>query len=249
MAWTKPTSITSWSFSRLKSYETCPLKLKLTAIDKLKEPQSPAMARGDGIHKTIEAFIKSGTSGRVPKELEAHAATLKDLRNRYKKARDTIVVEDTWAFKSDWTRTTWDDWSGCWLRVKLDVAYVELVGKKPVLRIIDWKSGKFSPQFNLQEYLDQLDLYGLGALLVNADIPDIEVIPQLYYTDAGVVYPPEGETKVYTHADFPRLKKAWMARAKPMLNDRQFAPKPNRWCSNCFFRKANKAAGGGQCVY
>jgi len=53
-------------------------------------------------------------------------------------------------------------------------------------------------------------------------------------------------------ADLPRLKKEWVARTKAMLNDKKFAPKPNRFCGFCHFRKDNVAqaiTGGGRCQY
>ena len=51
----KPTTIQGpWSYSRLTTWEQCPLKAKLKYIDGLKEPGSPAMDRGTAIHKDAE---------------------------------------------------------------------------------------------------------------------------------------------------------------------------------------------------
>ena len=50
--------VTSWSFSRYSTYKQCPLKLKLSAIDRIREPGNEAMARGDAIHKLAEKYIK-----------------------------------------------------------------------------------------------------------------------------------------------------------------------------------------------
>ena len=68
MAFKKPTTITSWSFSRYSVYILCALKAKFAFVDKIKEPGNDAMARGDAIHKQAEAYLK-GTLARLPVEL------------------------------------------------------------------------------------------------------------------------------------------------------------------------------------
>ena len=227
--------ITAWSFSRYSTYAQCPRKARYLYIDKLKEPGSPAMERGNEIHKLAERYIK-GQVARLPPVLALFRASFSALRKAFKDDRTSIAVEETWAFRRDWTRTTWDDWNGCWLRVKLDVAHV-IEGN---VVIIDHKTGKFSPSYNLQQYMEQLDLYALASLIV---YPSHSVTPFLRFLDHEIVYPEEPIT--YVPADLPRLKKEWERRTKPMLRDRTFAPKPNSLCRFCHFRKDN----GGPCVY
>lgn len=248
MAWLKPTNFTSWSFSRLNAWEVCPLAAKLSLIDKVPQPPrlpDHPMERGDRIHKLAEAYVKGDAPARpFPPELERFKEEFSRLRKLRRKDSELVVVEETWAFRKDWTVTRWDDWSGCWLRVKLDLC--EFDGE--TVRPIDVKTGKFSPQWNLPDYLRQVELYALAALIVYADVgPELRVSPRLMYTDAGVVYPEAGESQVYTPADLPGLKKKWERAAKPMLADRTFKPKPHRFCSSCHFRKDNKEQGGGQC--
>jgi hypothetical protein len=247
MAWAKPTTITSWSFSRWKMYSDCPLKLKLSAIDKIKEPPSPAMTRGNDIHKLAEDYIK-GKLKKLPDELTLFPKFFKLARDRFKKSPTLISVEDTWSFRKDWTITRWDDWIGCWLRVKVDVCLIDT----ETVSIIDHKTGKYSPQYNLEDYMLQMDLYALSALVYYAGLgAGLKVLPRLHFLDHEIVFPEPGskDIRVYTPTDLPRLKKEWESRAKPMLADKQFSPKPNRWCPNCFFRASNKAGGGGQCKF
>lgn len=227
--------ITAWSFSRYNTYAQCPLRARLLYIDKRKEPGSPAMERGNDIHKLAEGYIK-GQLPRLPKELALFRTSFTALRAAFRKG--AVAVEETWAFRRDWTRTTWDDWNGCWLRVKLDAAHV--VGDE--VMVIDFKTGKFSPQYNLDQYLEQLDLYALASLLVH---PDKTVTPWLHFLDQDVVYPATDQPRVYTPKDLPRLKREWEKKIKPMLNDRKFAPRPSNMCRFCSFRKDN----GGPCQY
>jgi RecB family exonuclease len=230
-----PSKITAWSFSRYNTYRTCPRRAKYLYIDKMKEPGSPAMDRGSDIHKLAERYVK-GQVARLPPVLALFRDRLAAMRKAFRSDRASIAVEETWAFRRDWTRTTWDDWDGCWLRIKLDVAHVTVGG----VEITDWKTGKFSPQYNLDQYVEQLELYALGSLIV---YPDQPVTPYLRFTDHEITYPAAGEGTTYVPADLPRLKKAWEKKTRPMLSDSTFAPRANSGCRWCHFRKDN----GGPC--
>jgi hypothetical protein len=197
------------------------------------------MARGALIHTIAEQYIKGVLPAKIPPELKAFAADFKELRAMYKKIAYSMVVEDNWAFTKGWDETAWNDWVGCWVRIKLDCAF-HFDGT--TLRVRDWKTGKFREEKN-EEYLEQLELYALSALLLHEHIQ--EVRPDLVYLDVGVVYPPADAPLVYTRADIPRLKKLWEKRVKPMLTDTVFAPRPNNLCKWCHFRKDN----GGPCQY
>lgn len=257
MSWAKPQpqKLTAWSFSRWSVYDQCPLKAKLQFIDKIQEPSDPngPMARGDAIHKAAQAYIEGpGRTMKLIPELKGVNSTLQMLRKRYRADPESMTVEQTWAFKSDWTRTTWNDWRGCWLRIKVDVSWQEIDEDVLVVHVKDWKSGKFSPQYNLPEYLLQLDLYATGALTIfnDDDFPKVRVLPHLHYTDAQLTYPATGEEKVYTQKDKKRLQKEWTNRVKPMLNDTTFQAKPNSKCRWCFYGQAGKVKGGpGICRY
>lgn len=236
--------ITAWSFSRYMDYKQCPLKAKLKHLDKIKEPTSPPMLRGIEIHDLAEGYIK-GRVARLPKELKEFKLLFQRLRKQYKKAISGMVVEDTWAFTKDWDETTWNDWIRCWVRIKLDCAEHE---GDDTLIVRDWKTGKFREEMN-EDYVEQLELYALAALLLHEHIEAVK--PQLVYLDYGIVYPEPGsdDELIFTRKDIPKLKKLWAKRTGPMLKDKIFAPKPNNKCCWCFFRKSNAANGGGQCKY
>ena len=163
--------VTSWSFSRYSDYKQCPLKAKLKHIDKISEPPNEAMARGAQIHNLAEDFIK----GKVPKlapELKLFEKEFKRLRAMFKKISQSMVVEDNWAFTKDWDETAWNNWTACWVRIKLDCAHHE---EDTVLVVTDWKTGKFRPEQN-EEYVEQLELYALSALLLHDHIEEVRPI-------------------------------------------------------------------------
>lgn len=248
--------ITAWSYSRYKDYVTCPLKAKLKHIDKIAEPANDAMTRGSAIGKMVENYLK-GKKELLEPALEKYRPDFKadfklfktDLEEAKKlvaKKTITTIVEDSWAFTRTWAITQWNNWAECWLRVKMDYAFMV---NGDTLHIVDWKTGKFRPDMN-HDYIEQLELYALAGLLM---YPHVKVVyPCLKYLDIGRTYPdPEhGEALLkFTRADLPELIKVWEKRVKPMLNDTRFAPKPNRLCAWCHYRYSNKANGGGQCQY
>jgi hypothetical protein len=191
------------------------------------------MERGAAIHKEAEDFLK-GVGKTVPESLKKFSDLAKKIRKLYKKKILGAIVEDNWSFTKDWGKTQWNNWADCYLRVKLDCAYYE---DDSTLNIDDWKTGKFRPELN-EDYVEQLELYALAALVL---FPHVDkVIPRLRYVDGGETYPPIGTCTIYTRDDIDRLKKVWAKRVKPMMVDKIFAPKPNRWCTTCHFRKSNK---------
>ncbi len=247
--------ITSWSFSRWNVYDQCPAKAKYQFIDKLPQPPSKNLERGTLIHKQAECFIKGQPApmltdpiprltmggdwvdvkkvkfhklGVLPPELKSFEEYFQFLARRYKNKLSAMAVETTWAFRADWSHTTFDDWKGCVLRVKVDCAYEE----DGILYIDDWKSGKYNADL-AEEYKKALQLYTLGGFMWYPHIKKIR--PRLRYTDMGASWPEEGEILEYDRADIPKLKELWLKRTRPMLNDIQFAPKPNSKCRFCPF--------------
>ena len=236
MAYPAPKVFTSWSNSRLNLYDQCPYKAKLVNLEKRPEPKNAAMTRGIDIHALAEQYLK-GVRRLFPPELKLHAPLFKAIRAQVKRDPASVIIEDNWAFTKSWGPSRWDDWANCWLRVKLDCA----VRDGNVVTIYDFKTGKYRTD-NFDEYTRQLELYALTALLVFSSIgAELQVSPRLVYLDTGDVYGSE----VYNLSDVPKLKKTWEKRVKPMMNDKVFAPKPNRWCPWCYFRKDN----GGPCQY
>jgi len=231
---------TSWSYSRYSDYRQCPLKFRLKHLDKIKEPGSEAMQRGTEIHDKAEAYIK-GTTDVLDPRLGSFETELKAFREQYKKKINGMVVEDTWAFTSNWDETSWDDWVHCWVRIKLDCAHhLEF----NTMVVSDWKTGKIRQEM-VEDYMEQLELYALAALLLHEHIE--AVIPRLCFTDQGEIYP--RDPIVYVRSEMEDLKKKWTKRVKPMMTDTVFAPRPNDKCRWCFYRASNKTNGGGQCKY
>lgn len=231
----------AWSSSALSLHTQCPLKFRFSKIDKIPEPQSPALARGIEIHKMCEDYVKGliDTCPPAIHQFEKELNWLQDMRVNYPKC---VVVEQEWAFRRDWSMTTWFA-KDVWLRAKLDVVYLDPY--KDEGHIIDWKTGKMS-EYKLAEYLEQLELYALVTLL---KYPELEkVTPSLGFIDHGIKFP-DHPRPYFTRADIEGLKLKWEEKVRRMMSDTIYPAKPNKLCGWCHYRTSNKANGGGQCDF
>jgi len=213
--------ITAWSFSRLQDYRACPAKAKYKHILRMREPSSPAAQRGTDIHLMAEQFTK----GELKKLPEPLAGFKKDFA-MLKKVE--AACEEQWAYGADWGMTGWFD-KDVWLRVKLDVHYVQ----KKTLFVVDHKTGKENAA-----HLEQLSLYALAGMLRGYNITG--VVAQLWYLD----HDKKAEAE-FTVGDMARLQRIWQAEVKPMLSDTKFVPNPGTHCRWCAFSKAK----GGPCKF
>lgn len=247
--------IKAWSWSRYADYVQCPRKAKYKHVQKMKEPGSAAMNRGGAIHDIISEYIR-GTIKTLPKLLkyefedEKFSEEFPDLtfikkelmkfRKDYtKKDHSKMTVEDDWAFTKSWGITKWDDWNGCWVRMKLDLAH--LIHKGKALVITDWKSGR-SREEDKQAYAAQLELYAVAGFI---KYPEVDIIyPRLVFVDSGVVFPEDMPDLFFERKELDRLQKAWVKQTAPMFLDTIFAPRPNNKCRWCWFGQAKKASGG-----
>lgn len=225
--------LTAWSFSRYSLYKQCPAKFYYSTILKLEEPKGAALERGGAIHDQADDFVK-GKVKKLPDTLTHFAPEFRRIQVKFKKEPTAIVAESEWAFTRAWGPSQWKDWDNCWLRVKVDLA--ERVGN--IVTITDWKTGRYRPD-NREDYLEQLELYGVGALHVYGAIPDLHVKARLVYLDANVIYPEPGAETIVTAKDVPALRKTWEKRVQSLFADKTFAPKPNQFCRFCHFRKEN----------
>jgi Protein of unknown function (DUF2800). len=239
--------VTSWSFSRYGDYKTCPLKFKLKHIDKIAEPKSDAMQKGIDAHNDAEAYVK-GTLAKLPPVLSGLKDEFVAMRKMYKSKKFPMIVEDNWAFTAEWEETQWNDWVRCWVRIKLDAAHYVTADE---MMVTDWKTGKPS-EFKNAEYMEQLELYAVAALLMSAR-ENVRVRVRLGFTEAGEIVVPRdknGDEITYTRADLPRLMKEWNKRVKPMMSATNFPPRANSTCRWCFYGQAGKAKGGpGLCQF
>lgn len=220
--------ISSWSYSRLKNYETCPYQAYLRYGERRPEPATidrTNAERGIAIHTEAESFIKDANAP-LPKSIAKNAAVMEEVKAAFAEGRAS--VEEEWAFTVEWEPTGWMA-SNAWLRIKLD-AYVkdEVVGTA-----FDWKSGrKFGNEI---PHAQQGQLYMLGCFVRD---PELEVVKTRFvYVDHGVEVQRE-----YTRDQVPKLLAYWTERGSKMTNALTFPAKPNK--INCRYCPYSPNNGG-----
>lgn len=222
----------AWSWSRWETYDTCPLQAKYKFLVKGKPfVASAAMERGDRIHKATAAYIEGKAPAPPPEvTLPFQIKLLEECRL----ANDKLV-EQQWAFNHNWSATGWFDKAGskngaAWLRTIVDfaTAYDDMA-----VEVIDWKSGKM-----YGHNADQVELFALATMRYFR--PATKVLTRLVYFDAKTEVVDEFDTK-----DQDKLIAKWEAKVTPMLNDRDFIPRPGNHCYRCDFAKSK----GGVCRF
>jgi len=122
----------SWSYSRLKNFETCPKRHWHVDINKdAKEEDSEQLQWGNAVHKALADRIANGTP--LPIGMERY----EDWANRILTGGGNILVEQKLAINKDFGKTTWFG-DEAWYRGIGDV--IKIVGR--VGLIVDWKTGK-----------------------------------------------------------------------------------------------------------
>lgn len=220
--------VKAWSYSAYAQWAMCPLQYKLEKLDKIKLEESPAMARGNKLHKGIAAFV-SNQVDTLPQEAMAHDATLQTMREIRDVPADKKQVEQQWGYTAAFAPTGWFG-ADTWFRSVLDagVMYEDMT-----YECVDWKSGK--------RYGSNDDQMETQAIAVMARFKPVRhVTTRLAYFDQGT----------FEFAEFPvshkqKLIDKWRDKVAPMFSDTIFAPRPNEKCRFCGFSRSK----GGQCAF
>lgn len=211
-----------WGFSKLDVYRACPQKFAYQFIEKLPQPSSDAMARGQAMHEEIESYL-NGWITDLSTNLIGWKSAFDNLKRTDFKGEQAIGIDKDWNLLPDWfdKRT--------WLRVKMD-AYFR---KDKHMTVIDFKSGKYRVPST-----DQIELYAVSGLSI---APDIEkVSAEFWFLDTDDVY-----TKVYFAEELKLLRKKYEQCAAPLYTEEVWAPTPSRECRWCPYSKTK----GGKCIY
>jgi hypothetical protein len=218
----------SWSYSRWKDHNDCARKYFYKYVEKIPEPESPAMERGSSVHKTIAQYLR----GDLPVNDPIPGWTY--FEQLFKQLRELEpAIEQEWGFTDRWRSTGWfaDD---TWFRSKLDSFLY--YNEDDTADIIDFKTGK--PR---NETAMQAELYFVSALIKRPKLQSAVV--RFWYVDTDQ----KGKEVVYRFTrDMGReIVKRWTKRAEEMLSDRIFAPNPSYSCNWCPYGKSK----GGGCKY
>lgn len=215
--WPVSKRITAWSYSRWADYELCPAKAKYKHVDKIKEPENPAMKNGSKVHAELADYLSIGLGRDLPKSGEKFADILQQLRTL------EPIHDQEWGFTDRWDVTGWFS-KDTWFRSKLDVC---VVYDDNTADVVDFKTGKAS-----DSHAQQGELYAISVFLRYANVQYVTV--RFWYLDTGA------ETvQHFARREMEEMIYTWEKRVKPMLSDEIFAPRPGNHCRWCFFAKSN----------
>jgi hypothetical protein len=204
--------ITQGSHSRLGVFEQCKHRANLKYVQRIPEPDRAlrpgqtehANDRGSRIHDNCELYVRNQA------KLCAEAAKyfrpeLDNLHERYKRDRATVILEEDWAFTSNWESCDWGA-KEAWLRMKLD-ALVFLSKIEAVA--IDYKTGR--KDGNEIKHNEQTQLYQLGTFM---KYPELEIVhTELWYLDQD-----ELTSMTYRRDQGLRFQRRWNERMNNMTS-------------------------------
>ena len=204
----------SWSYSKLKSYETCPKRCWHVDIARdVVEPESDQLREGNEVHRALELAVSRNDP--LPPGM-GHLVEWVQKLHTARAAGWKLYVEQKLAITRDFSPCGYFD-KRCWFRAKADVLAV----KGTAALAIDWKTGKMKPD------APQLALISACVFAHN---------PQIQKVQTEFVWLSEGERTPasYTRADMP----AFWSDMLPRVGDLEqatktttFPAKPGRLCA------------------
>lgn len=199
----------SWSFSRLKNYETCPLRHLEVDIKKSFADDGVGLAEGSATH---DALAKA-CSGQAP--LPSRYAHLQTWVDRIVAGTGELMVEQKYALTRDFQPTTYFA-RNVWYRGIGDVVRID----GPVGLVADWKTGKIVD--------DSVQLMLMAACLF-AHYPQLKRVRSEYIWLKEDCTTPE----VFTRQEIADAWITLLPRVKSLetaSQTQQYAPKPGGLC-------------------
>ena len=166
--------VPAWSYSALKTFETCPYRTYISKVKKVREDFGPAAERGTRIHDEAEKYVRHEL-GELPDSLKKFAKKFSELKDLFTEAK--VETEGEWGFTLSWEPTGWLS-PDTWARVKLDALVHE---DETSARVIDYKTGKQIG--NEIAHSQQALIYAIATFF---RFPDLESVnTELWYLDHG----------------------------------------------------------------
>jgi len=206
--------MTTWSFSRLKSFETCPKQFyHVTVLGEYPVVQTDAMTYGTAMHKAAEDYV--GEDKPLPDKFMYVKGVLDELLS----FRGTKLTEQRLGLTRDLKPCGFKD-KDVWFRGIVDLAIVDTLGERAW--IVDYKTGKST------KYADKGQLE-LMALSIFKKFPDVKHInAALLFVVANEII--EAEYKIESSFD---LWGKWLkkyARMEKAYETDVWNPRPSGLC-------------------
>jgi len=185
-----------YSYSRLNTYESCPLKYRYSYIDKLEKVQSIEAFMGNRVHEVLEKLYEN--------QMISKKNELKDLLEHYEKIWDENYSDEIKIIRTEYTADNYRDTGrkcivdyykryepfdetktlGLEREISIDIGPYNLKGfidrisqrEDGTHEIHDYKSSRYLPSQNEIDSDKQLGLYQIGIENLWPDVFDIDLV-------------------------------------------------------------------------
>ena len=233
--------ISAWSFSRLEVFEKCAYQAWLKYVQKRpegsNEKRDKALEKGRRVHDEAEQYIR-GELESMPAELKKFEDDFRKFQALYAEHPELVVMEEDWAFTTDWLPTGWFD-DNAWLRLKVDRLHW-LDDEQTAARLTDYKTGR--KEGNEVKHGQQGQLYAIACFMQFPKLEALEV--EFEYLDHGK----KSLRKTYTREQaVERFLPMFTKRGLALTEATEFRPRPNR--INCAWCPYGPNKGDGSCEH
>ena len=211
--------IPAWSYSALKTFESCAYRSYIAKVKRIQEDFGPAAARGTAIHEEAEKYV-NGQLSELPESLRKFESKFEKLRQLFIDAK--VELEGDWGFTRSWESCGWMD-PDVWARIKLDAFVHE---DETSARVIDYKTGKQIG--NEISHSQQALIYAIASFFRYPLLQFVKT--EIWYIDHGTI-----SEQTYTRDEAMVFMPKLHERAIAMTTAVEFPPNPSlyncKWCS------------------
>ena len=210
----------SWSYSKLKNFETCPYRHQQIDLDKVTpQPESDELRDGNEAH---DALAKAVTGAPLPVKFRKYQPWVDRLTSR---GNDEIFIELQLAIDEQARPVEWFA-HNAWFRAKVDYLRLVSVAAGTIALAVDYKTGKRSE--------DSIQL-ALSAACLFAHYPHIvKIRTEFVWLKEPFASVEENTTREdFTLADMADLWRAVDPRVEALKyawDTKEYPPNPGRLC-------------------
>jgi hypothetical protein len=204
----------AWSYSQLKNFETCPKRYYHYNVAKdVTEPETEALRGGYALHTAFDHRISKGTS------LPLGMGQYENMLAKFVAAPGRTYSEQKLAITSDFKPVAFFG-KGVWCRTVIDACKVRDETQGRVAVVLDWKTGKPSP--------DPTQLQLMSAVMFAQDPKLVRVKAALLFINHNHTEPAE-----YVRGDVTEIWGELLPRVRKVVDARQsqeYPPRPSGLC-------------------
>jgi len=222
-----------YSYSKLDTYDGCPLRFKRKYIEKRPEPPSEALDRGIAVHEVIAEYVKHCLATGVQTDL--------DFLRSVQGTDEVMEILETYA-NSHLLEPGKYEIEEMW---KIPLGPFTFWGKVDLLQDCGWDvaiiDAKTDWQLRSQTDIDKDQQLRTYAWMASIKYPEAQEFHcAIDFVRHGVI-----RDTTYTIDDIPAIEKSILAKVEEIEADKKFQARPGPSCSYCAFTADCRAVTAG----